>query len=70
MIPGISRNWRRTSCTTSAPARPTASIASEAKRYGMIPPIRSPTSTHGFEIEKATLTVLPASAAFVTSSCE
>ena len=29
----------------------------------MIPPIRSPTSTHGFEIENATLTVLPASAA-------
>ena len=32
MIPGFSRNWRRTSSTTAPPARPTASIDSAANR--------------------------------------
>ena len=32
MIPGFSRNWRRTSSTTAPPARPTASIESAANR--------------------------------------
>ena len=32
MIPGCSRNWRRTSSTTAWPARPTASIESAANR--------------------------------------
>src|SRR6478736_5836230 len=46
-IPGISRNWRRTSVTTSPPTRPTAVIASAAKRNGMSPPMKSPEITHG-----------------------
>src|SRR3546814_895757 len=34
MIPGMSRNWRRTSSTTAPAARPTASIAIAPNRYG------------------------------------
>ena len=52
MIPGFSRNWRRTSSTTAPPARPTASIASDANRYTIRPPIRRPISTAGFPIAK------------------
>ena len=47
MIPGFSRNWRRTSSTTAPPARPTASIESEANRQTIRPPISRPTSTSG-----------------------
>src|ERR687895_2408811 len=47
MIPGISRNWRRTSSTTWPPTRPTACIAREAKRNGMRPPMKRPAITHG-----------------------
>ena len=45
MIPGCSRNWRRTSSTTSPPTRPTACIASEANRNGIRPPIKRPAIT-------------------------
>ena len=45
MIPGFSRNWRRTSSTTSPPTRPTACIASEAKRNGIRPPMKRPAIT-------------------------
>ena len=45
MIPGISRNWRRTSVTTCPPTRPTASIASDANRNGIKPPMKSPAIT-------------------------
>ena len=49
MIPGFSRNWRRTSCTTSPPTRPTACIASDANRNGIRPPISRPAITQAFE---------------------
>ena len=49
MIPGFSRNWRRTSCTTSPPTRPTACIASDANRNGIRPPMKRPAITHAFE---------------------
>ena len=52
MIPGFSRNWRRTSWTTSPPTRPTACIASEAKRNGISPPMKRPAITHGSSSEK------------------
>ncbi len=42
MIPGISRNWRRTSSTILMAARPTACMASAQKRNGSIPPRKSP----------------------------
>ena len=45
MIPGCSRNWRRTSSTTSPPTRPTACMASDANRNGISPPIRRPAIT-------------------------
>ena len=51
MIPGFSRNWRRTSWTTSPPTRPTAVIASEANRNGIRPPMKRPKMTHGSESE-------------------
>ena len=60
MIPGSSRNWRRTSSTTSPPTRPTAVIASEAKRNGIIPPTKRPAITHGSSRLK--LTFRPSSA--------
>ena len=51
MIPGFSRNWRRTSSTTAPPARPTASIESEANRQTIMPPRIRPISTGGWSIE-------------------
>ena len=57
MIPGFSRNWRRTSCTTSPPTRPTACIASDANRNGIKPPMKRPAITHAFERSN----VIPAS---------
>ncbi len=45
MIPGISRNWRRTSSTTLPAARPTASMAIAPNRYGIRPPISRPMIT-------------------------
>ena len=50
MIPGFSRNWRRTSSTTPPAARPTASIESEAKSVTIMPPISRPMRTGGSSI--------------------
>ena len=47
MIPGFSRNWRRTSSTTAPPARPTASIESAANSVTIMPPMIRPISTSG-----------------------
>ena len=52
MMPGCSRNWRRTSSTTAPPARPTASIDSEANRQTIRPPSSSPIRTGGSLIPK------------------
>ena len=60
MIPGFSRNWRRTSSTTAPPARPTASIANDTNRYTIMPPISSPISTAG--LPSAKFSILPLSA--------
>ena len=45
--PGISRNWRRTSSTIPAAARPTAVMVKAATRKGSIPPMKRPTTTSG-----------------------
>jgi hypothetical protein len=45
MIPGFSRNWRRTSVTTCPPTFPTACMASDAKRKGISPPMNRPAMT-------------------------
>ena len=45
MIPGISRNWRRTSFTISIAALPTDFIASAEKTTGIIPPINKAART-------------------------
>ena len=57
MIPGISRNWRRTSVTTWPPTRPTASIASEANRNGIRPPMKRPAITQASSSANACLEV-------------
>ena len=54
MIPGCSRNWRRTSSTTAPPARPTASIESDANRQTIRPPISRPIRTSGSSIANST----------------
>ena len=46
MIPGISRNCRRTSLTTAPAARPTASMPA-SRRERQIPPSSSPAMTRG-----------------------
>ena len=61
MIPGFSRNWRRTSSTTSPPTRPTACIASEAKRNGIRPPMKRP-GDHPRVVEAEELLSRPSSA--------
>ena len=53
MMPGFSRNWRRTSSTTAPPARPTASIESAANRQTIMPPISRPISTSASSSRKA-----------------
>ena len=45
MMPGCSRNWRRTSLTMLIAARPTAAIVSAAKTNGISAPSSVPTST-------------------------
>ena len=55
MIPGSSRNCRRTSFTTCPPTRPTACIASDANRNGISPPMKRPAITHGSERSKRTV---------------
>ena len=47
MIPGFSRNCRRTSSTTAWPARPTASIESAANSVTIMPPMIRPMRTSG-----------------------
>ena len=42
MIPGCSRNWRRTSCTTVPAERPTARMASDENRNATEPPMSRP----------------------------
>ncbi len=60
MMPGISRNWRRTSLTTEPAARPTASIASAPNRNGTSPPMNRPMMMLGSLRSKA-LTAIPSS---------
>ena len=45
MMPGICRNWRRTSSTTAPPARPTAIMPMAPNRKGSSPPTNSPITT-------------------------
>jgi hypothetical protein len=45
MIPGIVRNWRRTSSTIAMAASPTARMANEENIKGIIPPTKSDAST-------------------------
>ena len=45
IIPGIVRNWRRTSSTIAIAASPTALIASEENINGIIPPTNKPANT-------------------------
>ena len=45
MMPGMSRNCRRTSCTMSMAALPTAAMASEEKINGIMAPINNALST-------------------------
>src|SRR5437868_2087759 len=52
MIPGFSRNWRRTSSTTAPPARPTASMESAANRQTIRPPTMRPMRTAGLSMPK------------------
>ncbi|CPU67428.1 Uncharacterised protein [Mycobacteroides abscessus] len=47
MIPGCSRNWRRTSNTIAPAARVTASIARPEKRNTVAAPRITPTSVIG-----------------------
>ena len=44
-IPGISRNWRRTSFTMSMAALPTLFMASAEKTTGIMPPMKRAAST-------------------------
>ena len=45
IIPGISRNWRRTSSTIAIAASPTARMANEEKMKGIIAPTNKPANT-------------------------
>ena len=47
MIPGCSRNCRRTSWTTVPAERPTARMASEENKKAIDPPIKSPMKVVG-----------------------
>ena len=47
MIPGFSRNWRRTSCTTMPAVRPTARMASDENRNTTVPPMSAPAKVLG-----------------------
>ena len=68
MMPGSSRNWRRTSSTTWPPTRPTACIASDANRNGIRPPMNRPAITQAFERSKVIVPREPWPAPFVWSS--
>ena len=47
MIPGFSRNWRRTSSTTMPAVRPTARMASDENKNATVPPRIRPMNTLG-----------------------
>ena len=47
MIPGCSRNWRRTSSTTVPAERPTARMASDENRKPIEPPMSRPMKVFG-----------------------
>src|SRR2546429_77856 len=47
MMPGCSRNWRRTSWTTVPAERPTARMARAENRNGTEPPISRPMNVFG-----------------------
>jgi hypothetical protein len=47
MIPGFSRNWRRTSCTMVPAVRDTARMAREENRKATEPPISRPMKVFG-----------------------
>ena len=47
MMPGFSRNWRRTSCTTVPAVRLTARMASEQNRKATEPPMSRPMKVLG-----------------------
>ena len=47
MIPGCSRNWRRTSWTTVPAVRPTARMARDEKRKAIEPPMSRPMKVFG-----------------------
>ena len=49
-IPGISRNWRRTSSTISIAAFPTAFIARAENTTGIIPPINKAAKTSALKM--------------------
>src|SRR5665213_3237204 len=49
MIPGCSRNWRRTSWTTVPAERPTARMASDEKMKATEPPMSRPMKMVGWE---------------------
>ena len=53
MIPGISRNWRRTSKTTAPAARATALMARPENRNTTAEPRRTPTRTLGLKTKKS-----------------
>jgi hypothetical protein len=62
-IPGISRNWRRTSCTIAIAARPTAAMASDEKMKGIIAPTNRPPSTRALEMSMTSIPEIPMNAA-------
>ena len=68
MIPGFSRNWRRTSSTTWPPALPTASMENAANRNGIMPPMKSPITTNGFTRLKLTVSTAPSPIVSASSS--
>ena len=47
MMPGCSRNWRRTSCTMVPAERPTALMAAEENRKAIDPPTSMPMKIFG-----------------------
>jgi hypothetical protein len=49
-MPGISLNWRRTSATISAAALPTALIACELNKKGIMAPMKPATNTAGLDM--------------------
>src|SRR6476661_4231207 len=63
MMPGISRNWRRTSWTMDMAARPTAAMASEEKMKGIMAPMNTPASTGALLMSMDVILAVPMKAA-------